>query len=424
MFQAHLAGPSGERNMLKAGHARVGGWLTGVVLCCSMAQTGRAQDATPGASQDEINKELMQRVHDLEALVKQLQDKQATPAAPPEPPAMVEAPRVNVVAPRLKFQVFGDVGAQGSDREATTNSFQVGSFDLFMTSRLSDRVSVLGELVLIPQSDNVVETDLERLELQYKFSDHFIFGAGRYHTTIGYYNTAYHHGQFFQTPIGRPIMFSFDDDGGFLPLQQIGITINGTIPSGKWNLKYVAEMGNGRAHALDVEPAQNKTDNNNAKAVDFALTSEPNRVPGLLLGFSYYHDYVNPTVPPNISEHIMVASVIYQNSKYELLNEAMLIKDSEIGGRTFHLPGFYSQFSRAFGKYRPYVRYAYDNADRNDPLYNGADGSAPVSRNNDFSLGIRYELADYAAVKLQYDRWEQRDEEGWNRIAAQFAFTF
>jgi hypothetical protein len=106
------------------------------------------------------------------------------------------------------------------------------------------------------------------------------------------------------------------------------------------------------------------------------------------------------------------------------LNEALFIRDAEVGGRIFHLPGFYSQFSRAFGKYRPYVRYAYENANDADQLYNGSDGNIPVSRKTDFSLGLRYEIADYAAVKLQYDRFGLRDEESWNRIAAQFAFTF
>ena len=401
------------------------GLVIGFILCLAFARPASAQGSS-SASQDEINKQLMERVHELETLVKQLQEKQAaTPTTAPEPPpTLVETPRANVVAPRLKFQVFGDVGAQGGDRKGTTTSFQIGSFDLFMTSRLSDRVSVLGELVLLPSNENVLETDLERLELQYKFSDHFVFGVGRYHTSIGYYNTAYHHGQFFQTPIGRPLPFSFDDDGGFLPLQQIGITSSGSIPSGKLGLRYVAEMGNGRTHALNVEPAQNKIDNNNAKAFNLALTAQPSWVSGLELGFSFYHDYLNPTVPPNISESIMVASVIYQNSKYEFLNEAMLVRDAQIGGKIFHLPGFYSQVSRRFGKYRPYVRYAYENADDNDPLYNGADGNDPVGRKNDFSAGIRYEIAEFAAVKLQYDHLQQRGETDWNRIATQFAFTF
>ena len=69
----------------------------------------------------------------------------------------------------------------------------------------------------------------------------------------------------------------------------------------------------------------------------------------------------------------------------------MLIRDAEVGGAIFHMPAFYTQFSRRFHSYRPYVRY---------------------------------ELAEYAGVKLQYDRYARRGEPGWNQVATQFAFTF
>jgi hypothetical protein len=400
--------------------------VIGMALCITWAPSARAEQAANAAtSQDDTNKLLLQRINELEAKVKQLEEKQGTAVPVSEPPTVVEEPRANVVAQRLKFQLFGDLGLQGSDQKGTTNSFQVGSFDMFMTARLADRVSVLGELVVLPFNDNVVETDLERLELQYKFSDHFNFGVGRYHTSIGYYNTAYHHGLFFQTPIGRPLMFSWDDDGGFLPLQEIGVTTSGTIPSGKLGLSYVAEMGNGRAHAFGIEPAQNRTDDNNAKSVNLAIIARPSWVSGLQLGFSFYHDYINPTTPPNVSQSIMVAHAVFQNSTYEFFNEMLLVRNAVLdGGRVFHLPAFYSQFSRKFGNYRPYVRYAYQNANEDDPIYSGEDGNAPVGRKGDLSLGIRREIAEFAAIKLQYDRLGQRGQPSWNRVATQFAFTF
>jgi hypothetical protein len=410
---------------------RVASSILVVCLASALTHLASAQDApTTTPSQAEINKQLLDRISELEAEIKQLKTNSQAPSPAPAPPPQVEVPRPHVVAERLKFQVFGDLGAQGSTEKASsgeakaTNSFQVGSFDLFMTSRLSDKVSVLGELVVLPFSDNVVETDLERLELQYRFSERFNVGVGRYHTSIGYYNTAYHHGLFFQTPIGRPLMFSWDDDGGFLPLQEIGVTTSGKIPSGNLGLKYVAEVGNGRAHAFDVEPAQNRTDNNNAKSFNLALTADPGRISGLHLGFSFYHDYINPTAPPNISQSIMVASVIYQNSNYEFMNEVLLLRDTELGGRTFHLPAFYSQFSRRIGNYRPYVRYAYENANDADRLYNGSDGNNAVGRQGNLSLGVRREIAEFAAIKLQYDRIGERGEDSFNKVATQFAFTF
>src|SRR5712664_4495308 len=71
-----------------------------------------------------------------------------------------------------------------------------------------------------------------------------------------YYNTAFHQGAWFQTTIERPFMYASDDEDGFLPLQEVGVTINGQIPSGKLGLNYVAEIGNGRGRLLGSEPAQ------------------------------------------------------------------------------------------------------------------------------------------------------------------------
>jgi hypothetical protein len=174
-------------------------------------------------------------------------------ASVPAHPADIE---INEVSPRLHLSAYGDVGFAANDRGPSTNAFDVGSLDLFLTSRLSDHISVLGEFLLLAQPDNKIEPDLERLMLEYKRNDYFTFGMGRYHTDVGYYNATFHHIQWFATPIGRPLMFRFDDDGGFLPLQEIGLSANGNIPSGKLGLQWVAQAGNGRDHTPDNEPAK------------------------------------------------------------------------------------------------------------------------------------------------------------------------
>jgi len=66
--------------------------------------------------------------------------------------------------------------------------------------------------------------------LQHKTNDYFTFGVGRYHTSIGYYNPTFHRGAWFQTAIGRPFMYAFDDEGGSFPLQEIGVTTSGHLP--------------------------------------------------------------------------------------------------------------------------------------------------------------------------------------------------
>ena len=87
--------------------------------------------------------------------------------------------------------------------------------------------------------------------------------------------TAFHQGEWFQTAIGRPFMYQFDDTGGPLPLQEVGVSPSGILPLGKLGLHYVVEAGNGRAHLLGSNPAQNSSDTNNGKSFNVAMFAQP-----------------------------------------------------------------------------------------------------------------------------------------------------
>ncbi len=400
---------------------------------------------------------LMQQIEQLQARVRELEEMNvpakpatsssvaaphAAPAANPPNPSPATAPPpaaspvpasapsaapdtdVNEVAPRLHLNAYGDVGYQATDQFHSSNSFLLGSLDLFLTSRLSDKASVLGEVLFLAQPDNVIEPDLERLMFQYKFNDHFTFGIGRYHTDIGYYNATFHHIQWFAAPIGRPLFLRFDDDGGFLPLQEVGLSMNGDIPSGGLGLHYVAEVGNGRSHLFDAEPAQNRADSNQGKSFNINLSAHPKALSGFVPGFSFYHDDVTGPDLPKIHQSIMDAYIVYTNSRLEWLNEALVVRNAAVGDRVFHIPGFYSQVSYAIGKFRPYFRYAWENANDADPLFNGAEADVFVSRQNDAAFGVRYDVTTFTAFKLQYDRFSERNLDSYNSIAVQFSFSF
>jgi hypothetical protein len=144
----------------------------GLLLCLICGLAAHAQDSAAGAgSQDETNKQLLQRISELEAKVKQLEEKEASPppaAAPapapaPEPEPVVEQPPVNAVADRLKLLLFGDTGYQIGHYYGPTSTFELGEFDMFATARLTDRVSVLGEVLYTFGEDNFISVDLERL---------------------------------------------------------------------------------------------------------------------------------------------------------------------------------------------------------------------------------------------------------------------
>jgi hypothetical protein len=413
--------------------------VTGLVLCIVLLSSARAQQGpAAAATQDDSNQQLLRRIDQLEAQVKQLEEKQKeaalapapVAAAPPEAPPTVDMPTVNEVAPRLKMVVFGDVGAQGYTHVPDT--FEFGSLDLFMRAALSRKVSVLGEMLFIASGDNSIDVDVERLFLQYRQSDYFTASIGRYHTWVGYYNTAFNKGEFLETTTDRPFIYAFDDQGGFLPMQEVGVNLTGKIPSGKMGLHYVVEAGNGRAWGPDAEPAQNAQDGNNSKSINGGLFMRPDAISGLQLGFSIRHDNLTIPGPPEVHETIATAHAVFVDSKYEILNEAIFVRHAEPSGPVFNTSAFYTQFSREFRSVRPYFRYQYFNAPSDDPVYLYASPNAYVPLNvttfvgrlNGPSLGIRYDFTEHSALKVQYDRFSLRGLDSENGLTSQVAFTF
>jgi len=404
----------------------------GLALCLVSGSIARAQ-GTP-ASQDDATKQLLERVRELEAKVKQLEEKEAAaasapvaapaPTPAPEPAPVVEQPQVNEVAPRLKLLLFGDTGYQIGHYFSPSSTFEFREFDMFATARLTDRVSALAEVLFKSSTDNSVGVDIERLLLKYHQNDYFNATIGRIHTAIGYYNTAFNRGDYFQTATGRPTLFEFDDQGGFLPLQDLGLSINGQLPSGKLGLNYVFEVTNGRNWGANVEPAQNNADANNSKAVNFGMSAKPENVPGVVVGFSLRHDYLSDVLNLRVSELLPVVYGVYVNSNYEWLNEAAYITHKLPGGALFHTTGFYSQFSRRFGHYRPYFRYDYVNSPANDPIYDNPIEFPVVERVNGPTVGLRWDFTRYTAFKLQYTRQDVRGELPTNGGNGQFDFTF
>jgi len=413
---------------------------------------------------------LLERIDQLEARVKQLEgEKQATVVAGPasltsgaSPPTGIEKPgekvateststavpqtipsstvnsetpqdevsmgeRVDLSRTLLKIRGFGDMSLQGSSEKGQTTSFSLGKLNLFVTSDMSERFKFLTEIVFeggpSPNEDirsNVFGVDVERMLLQYTYNDYFHLLMGRNHTSIGYYNTAYHDSAWFETAIAPPFLYTYEDRGGILPIHIVGVSATGLIPSGSWGLHYIAEVGNGRASLLPTsEPVQNVVDENNHKAVNLALFARPVAVPGMQLGFSWYNDLLTPLDKPKVSENIFAAYVVIEQPKFEWLNEGLLIRHAPAGmSHVYYTPGFYSTISKKFGRYQPYFGFQYVNASNYEPVF------PTVGWQEGPYTGLRYNANESVAVKLQFSRNYQRLEPTENSLALQVAFTF
>jgi hypothetical protein len=305
------------------------------------------------------------------------------------------------------------------------NGFQFGEFDLFVSSKLSNTINFVSELVFGSDASNFWGIDIERAQLTYKPNDFFQISAGRMHTAIGYYNTAYHHGTWFQTATGRPFMFFYEDSGGILPVHIVGVSATGLVPrTGKLNLHWTAEVGNGESSSfigqpIVAQPVQNFLTDTNHKAFNLAAYVRPDWLSGLQIGGNYYNSERVPAGIPHVANTITGLYVIYITPVWEFLNEFQVQRDRSLGSSvTFNAPLGYTQVSRKFGLYRPYFRWQEVNVPAADPLYGF------VGRYEGPSVGLRMDFSAYVAFKMQYNRLYTRAALPENGLDSQVSFTF
>jgi len=335
---------------------------------------------------------------------------------------------VGSIANPLLFPIIDNgCGTCGNPLTPSHTTFQAGEFDLFITSKLSDHLSFLAEVVLGQDVTNEVGVDIERYQLTYEVNRYFSASAGRFHTSIGYYNTAYHHGNWFSTAEGRPIMYLFEDSGGILPVHMVGLSFTGEVPhTESLGLHWVAEVGNGlSSNPYATESVQNFYSDRNYKATNLAAYIRPQFLSGLQIGGSWYHDGINPTQAQNplpigeIRQNIESGYIVYFSSNWEFMNEAVLLTNHLEGtSQSFRSPMAYTQFARKFGIYEPYFRYQYVNDNVKDPI-NLQKGTYYGP-----SIGLRVDFAEYAAFKLQFNHLSERSRLAGNGLNAQVAFTF
>jgi hypothetical protein len=333
----------------------------------------------------------------------------ADPAEPPE-------------ASRYAFHGYADAGFVRNEDGLSDKRFELGEVDLFATARISPKLNVLVEAVL--ETDNQllvasVPVNVERLLLQYRQSDYFNLDIGSYRTAIGFYNTTLR-GSWLQTSLTRPMLFTFEDDGGFLPLHNVGLSANGKVPSGALGLHYVVEVGSSRNYA---QSGRTGLDFEQNAAVNVALYARPRLIPGLQIGVSSYHDRFSPGPGPNLARSVWTAHAVYQANRFEFLNEVVLAKFRETGMGYGNIPGFYSQLGYRLGaNWTPYTRYDYVNVYGRGSV--GQYAPQYVPWRTVFSGGLRYDLTESVALKFELGRETSPLQLPWIRAALQVAFTF
>ena len=331
-------------------------------------------------------------------------------------------------APRFNLRGFADVdfvgrgGDSSPDDTTGKTAFALGQFDLYMVSKLSDKISFLGETVFELDEQQEIAVDVERLQIAYRWSDAFRLTAGRGHTALGHWNESYHHGKLLQPTVERPEALKFEDDGGILPVHFVGLEASGRAASGAWDLGYVGYVANGRGPRAEV--VQGAFDANDSKAVGGKLSLSRQGRHSFTFGGVAYHDVIpaDPGQPRRESEigaTIVGAHFIYQSEHFQLLSEYFHVTDElRQTGESFSHDGGYALGVLHFGKWSPYAGIDWTDLDPKDPYY-----GPPLASVTRALFGVRWDVAGFNALKLEYNR----DDRPWgveHVVVVQSAFTF
>lgn len=309
----------------------------------------------------------------------------------------------------LQFRAFTTAEFEASDAKGDKGSFRPAQLDLVMTDALSPNLRALAEVNFEANDKFETSVDIERLQLSYTPSEYFGMAFGRFHSDLSYFNTAFHHGRWLETLTDRPLIVEFPDSGGLLPMHKTGLEINGQLPGvAALGLHYFAEFG------------ANPDFGSNTNAVAAGIYAKPDAWRGFRTGFSFQHARLTPApLATRINESIYGAHLVFRNSRWEFLNEAFLIRHEVPSlSRTFRSPGFYSLVSSGLHNWRPFFLYQYVNVADDEPMF----GS--IGRENGPSFGVRYDVFERAALKLQYFRDYHRHVDPTDKISIHMDWVF
>lgn len=309
-------------------------------------------------------------------------------------------------------QIRGFVDVQ-SNYDGKKTGFSFGEQDLFITSKLNDRISFLGESVFkfSPASPTSFDVSIERIVLKYNIKGNHNLLVGKHHSPLNYWNDTYHHGRVFFPTIDRPLLFGAE----IIPLHTTGLDLQGQN-FGKLRFGYDLMVGNGIG-------SSDLGDNDKAKSITAAVHIKP--ADGLRFGLSYYYDAVSKGATVHgrvnkqkVNQYLVNPSISYFGKTVEFLTEATVAMNHTDSTGTANTVAAYTYAgAKVKDNLIPYVRFDFINYDKKEVYF---------MKNNIMSYvaGIRYEINYLAVVKLEYQHVDADVAGTINKLTAQFAIGF
>lgn len=336
---------------------------------------------------------------------------------------------------RIKF--FAQPGfdySYNKDLQQGSPYFRSGQFVMFVTSQISDRISVSAEANMHYNSSEVAPAvEIERIYLRYLISDNLALRVGKTYNPLGFWNLNYNLGLVLQPTINRPTLLQPNHDGGFTQTRDVGIMLEGQ-DIGKVGFFFNAFVSNGFG--------KNGGTGGNSYALgkNISLTTQLGLQPkeGLKISVSGlvnrlengFTNQFGVVLTEDIAYTVGVASVSYMNpiSKFELISEYYIhnhnfssVGDRSVQGAVVYVgyktsdkvtPYFYGENIEFNGGVNPY--YSLINPLTNQGFVNTVSGS----------FGLRYQFTPSVVFKVEAGYTDQVTYGGTYSGKTQLAFSF
>jgi hypothetical protein len=318
---------------------------------------------------------------------------------------------------RYSLNFFGDTAftVSSSNHAKAHPSFGIGSLDTLLTAELENSIRLTAEFALEIGDDNSAGIDLERLHLRWSKWGMFV-EAGRWHTDLGYWNDAYHHGTWLQPTHLRPRLVRFEDEGGILPVHWVGVQAGYAAKlGGTAELRTSFAVGNSRGAIVDN--VQSGHDEHNPKALHAKIELSGVGVRDLHVGFSGVYGRiaaqpatVRPALPnASINELIGNAYIAYAGYPFQLISEGYVISHRAKALMSTKTIGAFLVMGYSFAPLTPYIRL--------ERIHHSGDPDAffvpnPAAQAVDLDVGeglvgLRVDTSTWSAIKAEY--WFTRD---------------
>tara|TARA_Y100001936_G_scaffold172034_1_gene168377 strand:+ start:482 stop:1654 length:1173 start_codon:yes stop_codon:yes gene_type:complete len=285
------------------------------------------------------------------------------------------------------FRVRENMGDDGFAKNQAAGHFQLN---------ILNRFSILTELTSTRKhgSDHL-SFEVERLIARLNYSDHFKLSLGRYHTPLGYWNSAFHHGGWLQTTVDRPIAMKFGSK--IVPIHFVGGLLEGNI--GSSNFSYRVGFGNARSNKINDVRNNFNSINDRAAAIVGASYRSTGRYRFEVGTGALFNKAVTAGGIHRVDEAIFNGYFVLLNEAPEVLIEyTHSLHDSDISNG--HVNSVYGQLAYrlpfAGSKFKPYFRVEYIDVSRNNPLL----GSSKLDYDGVLG-GVRWDALQNVALKAE-----------------------